>query len=50
MHFVFHAPFSVAYPAIAWLCWLPNALAVEVYLRLDPTTSREVLESRSGAP
>jgi hypothetical protein len=31
--FVFHWPFSIAYPAIAWLCWIPNALAVELYLR-----------------
>jgi len=34
--FVFHWPFSTAYPAIAWLCWIPNALAVEVYLRFVP--------------
>jgi hypothetical protein len=32
-------PFSIAYPAIAWLCWIPNALAVEVYLRFVPTPS-----------
>jgi len=37
--FVFHWPFSIAYPAIAWLCWLPNALAAEVYLRFVPTPS-----------
>jgi uncharacterized membrane protein len=37
--FVFHWPFSIAYPAIAWLCWIPNALAVELYLRLMPTPS-----------
>jgi uncharacterized membrane protein len=41
--FVFHWPFSIAYPAIAWLCWLPNALAVEVYLRFVPTPSRITL-------
>ena len=23
-------PFEVAYPAIAWLCWVPNLVAVEV--------------------
>ncbi len=35
----FDWPFSIAYPAIAWLCWIPNALAAEVYLRLVPTPS-----------
>ena len=38
--FGFHWPFSIAYPAIAWLCWMPNALAAEVYLRFVPTPSR----------
>lgn len=41
--FVFHWPFSVAYPAIAWLCWMPNLTAVEVYLRYAPTPSRIML-------
>jgi uncharacterized membrane protein len=40
---VFHWPFSIAYPVIAWLCWVPNALAAEVYLRLVPTPSRITL-------
>jgi uncharacterized membrane protein len=35
--FVLHVPFSIGYPAIAWLCWIPNALAAEVYLRFVPT-------------
>jgi uncharacterized membrane protein len=35
----FHWPFSIAYPAIAWLCWIPNALTAEVYVRLVPTPS-----------
>ena len=26
-------PMHVAYPAIAWLCWVPNWLAVEAWLR-----------------
>lgn len=34
--FVFHWPFAIAYPAIAWLCWIPNALTVELYLRFVP--------------
>ena len=37
--FVFHWPFSIAYPAIAWLCWIPNLLAAEVYLHFVPTPS-----------
>jgi uncharacterized membrane protein len=41
--FVFHWPFSTAYPAIAWLCWVPNALAAEVYLRFVPVPSRITL-------
>jgi uncharacterized membrane protein len=36
--FVFKVPFEVGYPAIAWLCWVPNLLAAELYLQLraDP--------------
>lgn len=30
---VWHVDFSLAYPVIAWLCWVPNALFAEVYLR-----------------
>jgi uncharacterized membrane protein len=41
--FVFHWPFSVAYPAIAWLCWIPNAVAAEIYLRFAPKPSRSSL-------
>jgi Predicted membrane protein (DUF2306) len=37
--FVFHWPFSTGYPAIAWLCWVPNAVAAELYLRFRPTPS-----------
>jgi uncharacterized membrane protein len=37
--FVFHWNFSIAYPAIAWLCWIPNAIGAEVYLRFVPTPS-----------
>jgi uncharacterized membrane protein len=40
---VFHWPYAIAYPAIAWLCWIPNALAAEVYLRLAPTPSPTAL-------
>jgi uncharacterized membrane protein len=40
---VFHVPFSIAYPAIAWLCWIPNALAAEVYLHFVPMPSSMTL-------
>lgn len=26
-------PFTVAYPAIAWLCWVPNLLLAQAFLR-----------------
>jgi hypothetical protein len=32
--FVFHWPFAIGYPAIAWLCWIPNVIAVELYLHV----------------
>jgi uncharacterized membrane protein len=35
--FVFHWPFATGYPVIAWLCWVPNGIAAEVYLRFAPT-------------
>jgi len=52
LSFVFHVPFSIGYPAIAWLCWIPNLRAVEVYLRLVPTPSRItlVLTTRTRLP
>lgn len=28
-------PFEVAYPAIAWLCWVPNLIVAEYLLRRD---------------
>ena len=37
--FVFHWPFAIGYPAIAWLCWIPNVIAVELYLRFVLTPS-----------
>lgn len=29
-------PFTVAYPAIAWLCWVPNLLLAEWFVRSSP--------------
>ncbi|WP_040440484.1 DUF2306 domain-containing protein [Roseibium aggregatum] len=34
--------FQTAYPLIAWLCWLPNAVFMEVYLLVRPKSSRLV--------
>jgi hypothetical protein len=52
LSFVFHVPFSTGYPAIAWLCWIPNALAAEVYVRFVPTPSRITLPANlaRGSP
>jgi hypothetical protein len=35
-------PFEVAYPVVAWLCWVPNLLAAELFLRRtrDPSPGR----------
>jgi uncharacterized membrane protein len=37
--FVFRWPLAIGYPAIAWLCWIPNVIAVELYLRFVPVPS-----------
>lgn len=36
LSFAMHLRFEEAYPAIAWLCWIPNLLGAELYLRLAP--------------
>lgn len=39
----FGAPFAVAYPAIAWLCWVPNLLVAEwTFVRRPATVSVSV--------
>ena len=36
-----HLPFAEAYPAIAWLAWVPNLIVAELYLSAtQPKTSR----------
>lgn len=37
---VFGIPFDRAYPAIAWLCWVPNALLAEWLCRRQSAKSR----------
>ncbi|MEM5582523.1 DUF2306 domain-containing protein [Roseibium sp. AS2] len=45
MSMAFGADIAVAYPVIAWACWVPNALAVELYLRI----ARPLRARRQGA-
>ncbi len=39
-----------AYPAIAWLCWVPNAVLAELYLRKDGASSAVAAIARSSPP
>ncbi|WP_293679045.1 DUF2306 domain-containing protein [uncultured Phenylobacterium sp.] len=39
---VSHIPFEAAYPVIAWLCWVPNLVAAELYLRRDGLLRRQM--------
>ena len=32
---VLDLPMEIAYPAIAWLCWIPNLIAAETWLRVE---------------
>lgn len=34
--------FDIAYPLVSWLCWVPNALVMEAYLRFRRVPSRQV--------
>ena len=43
---VLHVRYAIAYPAIAWLCWIPNLLAAELYLR----RAAESPQSAENAP
>jgi len=38
--------FDLAYPAIAWACWLPNAVAAELYLRWQRPASGKAPQRR----
>ena len=39
-----------AYPAIAWLCWVPNAILAELYLRKYGASSAVAAIPRSSPP
>jgi len=34
---ILHLPFAIAYPVVAWLCWVPNLVIVEWWLRQKPS-------------
>ncbi|WP_366145149.1 hypothetical protein [Maricaulis sp.] len=38
-------PFETAYPLIAWLCWVPNLVLAEIYLRVSPGAGRHLAAS-----
>lgn len=39
---VMHLDFTVAYPVIAWLCWIPNLIFAEFYVRRAAGPSRSL--------
>ena len=41
-------PFELAYPVIAWLCWLPNLVAAE--LLFNRTRVPSIEQAASGRP
>jgi uncharacterized membrane protein len=41
------APFEVAYPVIAWLCWVPNLLLAELLLHQTPHPAVERTAART---
>jgi hypothetical protein len=43
-------PFGLAYPAIAWLCWVPNALFAEVLLGRTAGHARAALAQSQARP
>jgi uncharacterized membrane protein len=43
-------PFRVSYPAIAWLCWVPNALFAEVLLGRATGHARAALAQSQARP
>jgi uncharacterized membrane protein len=41
-------PMPIAYPAIAWLCWVPNLLAAEWFVRSQSFPARPSTASRAS--
>ncbi|WP_158615321.1 DUF2306 domain-containing protein [Acidipila sp. EB88] len=52
---LFHLRFAIAYPAIAWLCWVPNLLIAEAWIRwteatgLNRHSNHDQLDPTSGS-
>lgn len=44
-----HWRYDIAYPAIAWLCWVPNLIGVEIYLRTRPGSNRGVVHAGAAS-
>jgi hypothetical protein len=40
MSIALHIPFEEAYPAIAWLCWVPNLMVAEWAIVRRVTSNR----------
>jgi uncharacterized membrane protein len=38
---LFHLRFAQTYPAISWLCWVPNLLLAEIWIRWSKTSERQ---------
>jgi hypothetical protein len=34
--FAMGLPFESFYPVVAWICWIPNLLGAQLWLRLNP--------------
>jgi uncharacterized membrane protein len=44
-----HWPYAIAYPAIAWLCWIPNLIGAEIYLRVGRRAGLEMVSARAAS-
>ena len=45
---IFHLRFEIAYPAISWLCWVPNLLVAELWIRWTTAQTRSAAERSPG--
>jgi hypothetical protein len=49
LSFALKIPFEIGYPAIAWLCWVPNLLVAELYLQLSNNPAIELPEAAASS-
>ena len=47
---VLGVPFEVAYPIVAWLCWVPNLVVAELIVRKEPPSSTPDPLGQDGEP